>query len=111
MSIPDREAQSLGFSLVGPERSRGLHQGGSAAGTDPSYGPSAGTGTSPTALEKAAPFLPGTELQRKPSAFLLRGGLVSGKHRTSLAALLLRVSWARRSGCHRPWQSQVAWPV
>lgn len=33
MSIPDREAQSLGSPLVGPERSGGLHQGSSAAGT------------------------------------------------------------------------------
>lgn len=71
MSIPDREAQSLVPPLAGPERSRGLHRGGSAAGTEPSYGPGAGTGTSPAALEEAAPSLPGTELWRKPSAFLL----------------------------------------
>lgn len=80
-------------------------------GTEPGYSPGAGTGTSLAALEEAAPALPSTELGRKPSAFLLRGALVSGKHQTSLAALLPWVSRARGSGCHCPRQSRVAWPV
>jgi len=38
-SIPDREAQSLDSAHAGPQWGRGLHQGGTAAGTEPGYGP------------------------------------------------------------------------